>query len=142
MFYDQIEYPYVLEKLSKGDLAYREFKLTHKLISKDLRKKGLLNLFVKLSLKQRACISLYHKKFFWQSDDFKKNLFKSAATYLLLTVLSAVTVFINSAKQKFFKEKREIKTKTNEKTIVPKNERNLIDTSYKKDSIKLYSAWK
>ncbi len=83
-----IQYSFDLKKISRSDFAYRNAKLTHELISNDLKKQfNGLKFFIKLSFLQRLKVAKSLKKFYWQSQDFKTHIYKYVTTLLIGCIL-------------------------------------------------------
>lgn len=91
---DDIAYPYEIKKLSKADLGYRHFNLTHILICKKINVKKQQKIYVRLSFWQLLFINYYKKKFLWQSHSFRKRLFTSIIYFLIITLFTGIFMVI------------------------------------------------
>jgi hypothetical protein len=79
----ETQYPFTIKKLSRADFAYRKANLTHEIISNDLFKYFDTKFFIRLSFVQRQILAFNLKKFLWQTQDFKNDIYKYLATSLI-----------------------------------------------------------
>ncbi len=88
---DKSQFPFSSTRLSKGDIAYRHSKLTHKISSAQLNDfvgKQCEFLF-KPTFFQRLFLSYNLKKLYWQTEDFKKHLFE----YIIFAIIGGFITF-------------------------------------------------
>jgi hypothetical protein len=79
-----------LRKLSKADIPYRDYKLTHAIDCDCLRELGLFPTYIRLTRIQSLRIGYNTKSFFWQSPDFKKSVYKSIGNHIVLGLVSLI----------------------------------------------------
>jgi hypothetical protein len=100
IYCEQTAYTFTVQKLSKGDLPYRQRRLTHQILSDNLTKVCAARLYVKLTLQQRLHLDYYAKHFFWQTTDCRSKIYQSIINYTVPAVIGALlTLVIMAASQ-------------------------------------------
>jgi len=118
-FCGKTAFPFMLQKLSKADIPFRELRLTHKLVCSEIGEDSQYQYFVKLKALQCLQISYHMKQFFWQSADFKTKLYQSIIGYVVPLILAAL-FFLFAKKTSVSLEKKSNQiNKENVKIIKP-----------------------
>lgn len=91
----EVAYPFCIKKLSKGDIPYRMFRLTHSLLSQDIWSISSYDFYIKLSMCQCLRIAYYNKSLIWQTKEFWQKVYYSIGNYIIAAALGALgTLFI------------------------------------------------
>jgi hypothetical protein len=118
-FCKQADHAFTLKKLSKGELSYRQFGLTHQLVCEQLNDLCVYPLYLKLNSAQGLKISYHSKKLFWQTSDFRTTIYKTIIGYIIPVAMGALGTFYFIA----FTKKQDSRPPQDQQQLPKKNTR-------------------
>lgn len=90
IYKEDTDYKFTIKKLSKAEIPYRKAKLTHQIMSNDLKNRIKSQLFTNISRAQMIKVKYSTRKLVWQTQEFKKHIYFHIATNIASAILGII----------------------------------------------------